>query len=61
MCHLFVKVTVIYLSYLIKAISFSIHVTFRISAMRLFIFMTCFSLDLINNLFLKIKPLLAES
>ena len=44
MSHSFVK-AIVFID-LIKAISFSILLTFRISAMRLFKFMNFFSLDL---------------
>ena len=44
MCHFFVKAVVGF--ELVKAIYFSIHFTFRISAMRLFIFVNFFPLDL---------------
>ena len=43
-CHFFLK-AVVFIE-LFKAISFSILLTFRISAIRLFIFMNFFSLDL---------------
>ena len=72
MCHFFVKRIVFF--ELIKAISFSILFTFRISAMRFFIFMSFFSLELctynlnINRmwllrhlLFSKMESLFAES
>ena len=44
MCHFFVKASVGF--ELVKKICFSIAFTFPISAMRLFIFMNFFSLDL---------------
>ena len=44
MCHFFVNAIVFF--ELVKAVSFSILFTFRISAMRLFISMSFFSLDL---------------
>ena len=72
MSHFFVK-AIVFIE-LVKAISFSIVFTFRISAMRLFKFMNFFSLDLdtynlnisrmwlINILlFLKMEPLLVDS
>ena len=72
MSHFFVK-AIVFIE-LVKAISFSIVFTFRISAMRLFKFMNFFSLDLntynlnmsrmwlINTLlFLKMESLLADS
>ena len=47
MCHFLVKAIVIFK--VVKVISFSIFFNFPISAIRLFIFISCFSLDLYTH------------